>query len=138
MFGSFTDKDASHLTVHPGQSVRFYSAFFSREPLRNLSAQWVSQEDSKCLCPHEATALHFPGLPIPHKGQKTRVKGREDDKDEGTQRGQGREVGLAEGPHPTLDQKPLRVSASKGPHRQDESGGLRGMAGLELQHCPYL
>ena len=47
------------------------------------------------------------------KDRKLERKG-ERTQDEGKQRGQGREAGLAEGPHPTPNQKPFRMSASQG------------------------
>lgn len=79
-----------------------------------MSAQQVSQADPKCLCPpEEATALHFLAYPSHIKDRKLERKG-ERTQDEGKQRGQEREAGLAEGPHPTPNQKPFRMSASQG------------------------
>lgn len=98
----FTDKDASHLTVPWGQFVRLYSAFFSIEPLRKCECIVGLTGRLQMPLPSEATAFHLLAYPSHIKGRKLERKA-EKTKVEGKQRGQGREAGLVEGPHPTLD-----------------------------------
>lgn len=117
MFGIFTDQDASNLTVQWGAICKALLYFLVHRALRGKCECSVGLTGrlQMALPSTEATALHFLTYPSHTKDRKLEWKERE--LFEGKPRGQGREAGFAEGPHSTLGQKPLRMSASHRSHR---------------------